>query len=71
MEAASTSETSVSFYRTARRKNPEDSHLPYICLHVVTIEKRTPNLYPIKWFIPSERHSERIVAAPMGRDAAD
>jgi hypothetical protein len=27
MEAASTSETSVNFYRTARRNNPEDSHL--------------------------------------------
>jgi hypothetical protein len=27
MEAASTSETSVNFYQTARRNNPEDSHL--------------------------------------------
>jgi hypothetical protein len=27
MEAASTSETSVNFYRTTRRNNPEDSHL--------------------------------------------
>jgi hypothetical protein len=27
MEAASTSETSVSFYQTTRRNNPEDSHL--------------------------------------------
>jgi hypothetical protein len=27
MEAASTSETSVNFYRTTRRYNPEDSHL--------------------------------------------
>jgi hypothetical protein len=27
MEAASTSETSVKFYRTTRRSNPEDSHL--------------------------------------------
>jgi hypothetical protein len=26
-EAASTSETSVNFYQTARRNNPEDSHL--------------------------------------------
>jgi hypothetical protein len=26
MEAASTSETSVNFYRTTRRNNPEDSH---------------------------------------------
>jgi hypothetical protein len=27
MEAASTSETSVNFYRTTRRNKPEDSHL--------------------------------------------
>jgi hypothetical protein len=27
MEAASTSETSVNVHRTARRNNPEDSHL--------------------------------------------
>jgi hypothetical protein len=27
MEAASTSETSVKFYQTARHNNPEDSHL--------------------------------------------
>jgi hypothetical protein len=27
-EAVSTSETSVNFYQTTRRNNPEDSHLP-------------------------------------------
>jgi hypothetical protein len=27
MEAVSTSETSVSFYQTTQRNNPEDSHL--------------------------------------------
>jgi hypothetical protein len=27
MEAAGTSETSVNFYQTTRRKNPEDSQL--------------------------------------------
>jgi hypothetical protein len=27
MEAGSTSETRVNFYRTTRRNNPEDSHL--------------------------------------------
>jgi hypothetical protein len=27
MEATSASETSVNFYQTARRKNPEDRHL--------------------------------------------
>jgi hypothetical protein len=29
MEAASTSETSVNFYQTARRNNPEDSHFHF------------------------------------------
>jgi hypothetical protein len=29
MEIASTSETSVNFYQTTRRYNPEDSHLAY------------------------------------------
>jgi hypothetical protein len=27
MEAANTSETSVNFYQTTRRNNPEDNHL--------------------------------------------
>jgi hypothetical protein len=31
MEAASTSETSVSFYKTTLRNNPEDSHLHTSC----------------------------------------
>jgi hypothetical protein len=31
MEAASTSETSVKFYQTTRRCNPEDSHLHTRC----------------------------------------
>jgi hypothetical protein len=31
MEAASTSETSVNFYQTTRRYNPEDSHLQTCC----------------------------------------
>jgi hypothetical protein len=30
MEAASTSETSVNVYQTARRNNPEDSHFQEI-----------------------------------------
>jgi hypothetical protein len=30
MEAASTCETSVIFYQTTRRNNPEDSHLLYL-----------------------------------------
>jgi hypothetical protein len=33
MEAARTSETLVNFYQTARRYNPEDSHLQHaVCL---------------------------------------
>jgi hypothetical protein len=31
MEAARTSDTSVNFYQTTRRCNPEDSHLPFTC----------------------------------------
>jgi hypothetical protein len=31
MEAASTSETSVNFYQTIRRFNPEDGHLHTRC----------------------------------------
>jgi hypothetical protein len=31
-EAASISETSVNFYQTTRRYNPEDSHLHYMFL---------------------------------------
>jgi hypothetical protein len=34
MEAASTSETSVNFYQTTRRSNPEDNHL-YIWIRFV------------------------------------
>jgi hypothetical protein len=30
MEAAGTSETSLNFYETTRRNNPEDSHLQLI-----------------------------------------
>jgi hypothetical protein len=38
MEAASTSETSVHFYYTARRYNPEDSHLQeFPCYKIVFI----------------------------------
>jgi hypothetical protein len=31
-DAASTSETSVNFYQTTRRNNPEDSHLRAVCM---------------------------------------
>jgi hypothetical protein len=36
MEAARTSETSVNFYQTTRRYNPDDSHLQAVeCLHLI------------------------------------
>jgi hypothetical protein len=41
MAAASTSETSVNFYHTTRRYNPEDSHL------------HTPRRENLKSYIPS------------------
>jgi hypothetical protein len=37
MEAAGTSEMSVSFYQTAQCNNPEDSHLLFVsCLQTLT-----------------------------------
>jgi hypothetical protein len=41
MEAASTSETTVNFYQTTRRYNPEDSHLQI---------KRVLPLYRHSWY---------------------
>jgi hypothetical protein len=38
MEAASISETSVSFYQTARRNIPEESHLHFTILSVSDYE---------------------------------
>jgi hypothetical protein len=35
-EAARTSETSVNFYQTTRRYNPEDSHLGFIWFRIGT-----------------------------------
>jgi hypothetical protein len=43
MEAASTSETSVNFYQTTRRYNPEDSHLDNFVVNTV-IDKEFPVL---------------------------
>jgi hypothetical protein len=45
MEAARTSERLVNFYQTARRYNPEDSHLPNINMFT---NVRTSNLVKIK-----------------------
>jgi hypothetical protein len=43
MEAASTSETSVNFYQTARCKNPEDRHLDKYQLNAATVNDDKPN----------------------------
>jgi hypothetical protein len=43
MEAAKTSETSVNFYQTRRRYNPEDSHLHssyYSTLYCLSYQQR-------------------------------
>jgi hypothetical protein len=46
MEAASTSETSVNFYQTTRRNNPEDSHFhSYEIVCLVTVELEGKGIY--------------------------
>jgi hypothetical protein len=39
MEASSNCETSVNFYQTTRRYNPEDSHLLCICLKIMFLRR--------------------------------
>jgi hypothetical protein len=46
MEAASTFETSVNFYSTTRRNNPEDSHL-----HTHRREKLKPSNDLLVWCV--------------------
>jgi hypothetical protein len=65
-EAASTSETSVNFYQTTRRYNPEDSHLqcttsPAICYYfsiAINVDFREL-LIPLKIILASR--SERAL----------
>jgi hypothetical protein len=53
MEAARTSETSVNFYQTTRRYNPEDSHLR---------SHRRENLKSYKWYVNrQETKSQRRI----------
>jgi hypothetical protein len=52
MEAASTSETSVNFYQTTRRNNPEDSHL----------ELLRPRRWLLKFFVGFLGHSNHFMA---------
>jgi hypothetical protein len=47
MEAASTSETSVNFYQTARRNIPEDSHLQEEQKYKVAVKVSTDYTSPI------------------------
>jgi hypothetical protein len=42
MEAASTSKTSVNFYQTTRRNNPEDSHINFKCNLISNMCARFP-----------------------------
>jgi hypothetical protein len=44
MEAANTSETSVIFFHTTQRNNPEDSHLQAILLVMVEFSCRADSL---------------------------
>jgi hypothetical protein len=37
MEAAGTNETSINFYHTTRRNNPEDSHLYTVSLNAFRV----------------------------------
>jgi hypothetical protein len=60
MEAANTSETSVNFYQTTRRYNPQDSHLhshscenlKSHCLHIVYDRKVTTGSHMLTQIIP-------------------
>jgi hypothetical protein len=56
MEAASTSETSVYFYRTTWRNNPEDSHL-HTChyenlkSHIIQAFLPSPDFYSMYFLV--------------------
>jgi hypothetical protein len=47
MEAASTSETSVNFYQTTRRNNPEDSHLQHFSTTKINWLKLLKDIIPV------------------------
>jgi hypothetical protein len=56
MEAANTSETSVNFYQTTWRNNPEDNHLYTRCRvnlkshkHFTTSRMAMNSMSPIQW----------------------
>jgi hypothetical protein len=44
MEAAGTSETSVNFYQTTRRNNPEDNHLNEVDFWSLFLKMESHNL---------------------------
>jgi hypothetical protein len=49
MEAAGTSETSVNFYQTTRRNNPEDSHQRTVMLVLREGKWKVPRLNNLQW----------------------
>jgi hypothetical protein len=60
MEAASTSETSVNFYQTTRRNNPEDSHLYAISVDTYNNVTRLLKVFlGLFWLIRGQKSSSR------------
>jgi hypothetical protein len=55
LEAASTSETSVNFYQTTRRSNPEDSHLHLQMSH------EHPSQFTVYNYLPSQHNITYVV----------
>jgi hypothetical protein len=63
MEAARTSETSVNFYQTTRRYNPEDSHLPHLPIVIFfnSSLNEVSNIRPYCFFVKmTEKQSKRL-----------
>jgi hypothetical protein len=58
MEAASTSETSVNFYQTTRRNNPEDNHLKTLHVSITKISWLT--LFRELIAVYSDNHTQHI-----------
>jgi hypothetical protein len=51
MEEANTSETSVNFYQTTRRNNPEDSHLQTRRRENLKSHNMNLSLFAPEWFL--------------------
>jgi hypothetical protein len=69
MESASTSETSVNFYQTTRRNNPEDSYiqingnLPACFLSNITSLYQLQRLLSVKWYASNRDVFELTITA--------